>query len=111
MEFVTKTYIPQTFSLQGPDTSPTALTSAAPFTVGNNNFSKMYSSVQINEVKGCVSTVLVPATFHHVYLDNRVKEVESREPDRRLPDGHLHADVAGQQGVAGHLRLQQRAAQ
>ena len=71
----------------------------------------LYSSVQINEVKGCVSAVLVPATFRHVYLDIRVKEVESRKPDRRLPDGHLHADVAGQQGVAGHLRIQQRAAQ
>ena len=32
----------------------------------------MYSAVQINVVKGCVSVVLVHATFDNVYLDSRV---------------------------------------
>ena len=31
----------------------------------------MYSSVQINVVKGCVSAFLVHANFIHVYLENR----------------------------------------
>ena len=31
-----------------------------------------YSAVQINVVKGCVSAVLVHATFDPVYLDSRV---------------------------------------
>ena len=32
----------------------------------------MYSAVQINVVKGCVSEVLAHAIFDHVYLDCRI---------------------------------------
>ena len=40
--------------------------------VDKNNAKLFYSAVQINMLKGYVSTVLVHATFCPVYLDSRV---------------------------------------
>ena len=38
----------------------------------------LYSAVQINVVKGCVSAVLVHATFDNVYLDSRIGTTSRR---------------------------------
>ena len=44
--------------------------------------SEVYSAVQINVVKGCVSAVSVHATLNLVYLDSRIRIKAGRDRER-----------------------------
>ena len=63
----------------------------------------LYTAVQINVVKGCVSVVIVHATFDHVYWDSRVLISSSATNRcRKIPIQKCIISVACINGAASH---------